>query len=268
MNPVHGRPPTRRPTSRAYWELKAEQVMNRVFAQEPPIDVEVIEAAAAIGSAEPGPASALDQEQQFPPMRVRQPSGGPLTMAAWIGVLGLVGCAVAGWGLWLKQGQVLQQERAMLLVERLRHLNPAPTTAAAQPAGQQAAGTGPELPPPPPDEPWMQQLETLPAGSGAAPQPLRVPVSGRLGAPAPQATRPGPNRAGVGEQAELPQLMGVIQSPGRRASAIFQVQGNSISTTVGERIGSSGWRLRSAAGDTAILERGGEQREISIGSGF
>ncbi|MEB3165238.1 MAG: hypothetical protein VKO65_01065 [Cyanobacteriota bacterium] len=242
--------------------------MNRVFAQEPPIDVEVIEGAAAIGSAEPGPTSALDLEQQLPPMRVRQPSGGPLTMAAWIGVLGLVGCAVAGWGLWLKQGQVLQQERAMLLVERLRHLNPAPTSAAAQPAGQQAAGTGPELPPPPPDEPWMQQLEALPSGSGAAPQPLRVPVSGRLGGPAPQAARPGPNRAAVEEQAELPQLMGVIQSPGRRASAILQVQGNSISATVGEWIGSSGWRLRSAAGDTAILERGGEQREISIGNGF
>jgi len=28
------------PTSRAYWELKAEQMMNRLFAPEPAIDLE------------------------------------------------------------------------------------------------------------------------------------------------------------------------------------------------------------------------------------
>jgi hypothetical protein len=37
---------------------------------------------------------------------------------------------------------------------------------------------------------------------------------------------------------------------------------------VGESIGSSGWRLRSASGDTAVIEKGGEQRRISISSGF
>ena len=31
------------PTSRAYWELKAEQMLNRVFSNEAPIDLEIVE---------------------------------------------------------------------------------------------------------------------------------------------------------------------------------------------------------------------------------
>jgi hypothetical protein len=37
---------------------------------------------------------------------------------------------------------------------------------------------------------------------------------------------------------------------------------------VGQGIGSSGWRLRATAGDSALIERGGELRRLSIGSGF
>jgi hypothetical protein len=36
---------------------------------------------------------------------------------------------------------------------------------------------------------------------------------------------------------------------------------------VGESIGGSGWRLRAADGDSAVIERGGEVRQISIGNG-
>ena len=42
MSPVRGIP-----TSRAYWELKAEQVLNRVFEPEKPIEVEVCDTPAA-----------------------------------------------------------------------------------------------------------------------------------------------------------------------------------------------------------------------------
>ena len=35
----------------------------------------------------------------------------------------------------------------------------------------------------------------------------------------------------------------------------------------GEQIGSTGWRLRSADGETAVIERGGEQRRVSIAGG-
>jgi murein DD-endopeptidase MepM/ murein hydrolase activator NlpD len=66
----------------------------------------------------------------------------------------------------------------------------------------------------------------------------------------------------------VPHLVGVVQVPGQSGSAIFQLGGSSTSAAVGESIGSSGWRLRSASGDTAVIEKGGEQRRISISSGF
>jgi len=50
--------------------------------------------------------------------------------------------------------------------------------------------------------------------------------------------------------------VGVVQVPGQSESAIFQIGG------------SAGWRLRSASGDTAVIEKGGEQRRVSISSGF
>ena len=65
-----------------------------------------------------------------------------------------------------------------------------------------------------------------------------------------------------------PELVGVVSSVGRPASAIFQMGGSSSSVSVGETIGGSGWRLRSADGDTAQIERGGEVRRISISNGY
>jgi hypothetical protein len=61
--------------------------------------------------------------------------------------------------------------------------------------------------------------------------------------------------------------VGVVGAAGQPGSAIFQVGSSSTSVTVGEPIGSSGWRLRSADGDTAVIERGGEVRQVSIGNG-
>jgi len=59
-----------------------------------------------------------------------------------------------------------------------------------------------------------------------------------------------------------------VQSQGRSASAIFQIGGSSTSAAVGESIAGSGWRLRSASGDTAVIERAGQQRHLSISGGF
>jgi hypothetical protein len=59
----------------------------------------------------------------------------------------------------------------------------------------------------------------------------------------------------------------VVQAPGHSGAAIFQIGNSSTSAAVGESIGSSGWRLRSANGDSAVIERGGEQRRVSISSG-
>ena len=57
----------------------------------------------------------------------------------------------------------------------------------------------------------------------------------------------------------------VVATPGRPGSAIFQLNGSSTSVGVGEMVGSSGWRLRAADGDSAVLERGSELRRLAIG---
>jgi hypothetical protein len=100
-----------------------------------------------------------------------------------------------------------------------------------------------------------------------------VPVSPKLAAAAPPASGGGGNvsrsaaPAGGGGGA-MPELVGVVGSAGRSASAIFQMGGSSASVSVGEAIGGSGWRLRSADGDAALIERAGEVRRLSISNGY
>ena len=168
----------------------------------------------------------------------------------------------------------------MLLIERLRTMGPGTTPAQANEPAQAASAVGAggdgELPPPPPGEPWMEELATLPASSAPAADVLKVPVNGRITSPAPAATgsasTPGGSASSGGGNngggGNAPQLVGVVQVPGQSGSAIFQLGGSSTSAAVGESIGSSGWRLRSASGDSAVIEKGGEQRRISISSGF
>jgi hypothetical protein len=62
--------------------------------------------------------------------------------------------------------------------------------------------------------------------------------------------------------------VGVVQIPGKPGSAIFQVGGSSTNASAGESIGSSGWRLLSTSGDSAVIERAGVRRSVSISSGF
>jgi hypothetical protein len=63
-------------------------------------------------------------------------------------------------------------------------------------------------------------------------------------------------------------LVGVVAAAGRASSAIFQVGSVSTSVGVGEAIGTSGWKLRSASGDMAEIEQGGIVRRVSISNGF
>jgi len=173
----------------------------------------------------------------------------------------------------------LAQERNLLLVERLRSLGPAnpspvsgPEPAAPllpAPAAPSAAGAE-GLPPPPPQEAWIEQLSSLPAPSPTPPRVLTVPVSPNLAAPsAPSGRTPArmPSSAPARAAEPLPQLVGVVAGAGRAPSAIFLVGGSSMSVGTGELIGSTGWRLRSAEGETALLERGGDLRQVSIASG-
>ena len=288
VSPVRGIP-----TSRAYWELKAEQVLNRVFEPEKPIEVEVCDTPAAFSNAGSIPVELHD----LPPAPAKQPTSKPkqtsanrlqpslLLAGASVTVMVVAGMALAVLGLWNQSQQAIRQDRNMLLIERLRTMGPGTTPAQANEPAQAASAVGAggdgELPPPPPGEPWMEELATLPASSAPAANVLKVPINSRLTSPAPAATgsasisggsaSSGAGNSGGGNSGgggNAPQLVGVVQVPGQSGSAIFQLGGSSTSAAVGESIGSSGWRLRSASGDTAVIEKGGEQRRISISSGF
>ena len=203
--------------------------------------------------------------------------------------MGMAGLLVAGigLGLWSQSLQTLRQEQKLMLLDRLRNFGPAgsaPISAAPAPlqaelgpgaAPSTGSPTGPDLPPPP-NEPWMQQLASLPGGQLPAAQgpqlPARAPATvgatNLISRPAPAVTvlpyaAPIPSRGGSGP---TPQLMGLVQAPGHSAAAIFQVGISSSTASIGERIGDTGWRLRSASGDGVVVERGGEQRYLSLSS--
>ncbi|MFO0039719.1 MAG: hypothetical protein ACK522_12365, partial [Synechococcaceae cyanobacterium] len=191
----HPRRPLRGiPTSRAYWELKAEQMMNRIFDPEAVVDLPVEDApppprrrlpeggasSAAPRPATPGPAAA--------PTALRREI--PVLLLATLGGVCLVSAVGTAFSLasWNQAQQNLRQERNLLLVERLRSLGPAtaaqPVLAQPLPAPQATAGV--DLPPPPPaDDTWMQELGNLPRSSSDQAPVLRVPLSPRLAATAP-----------------------------------------------------------------------------------
>ena len=259
----------------AYWELRAEQVLNRVFEAEKPIEVEFCD------GPRQAPLQAVEPTlviNQLPSQRAKP----GLLLAITTGAVVLAtGAALVVLGLWNQSQQAIQQERNMLLIERLRNMGPSSSAATSQATAQAtadataeddqssatAAGAaqGGDLPPPPPGEPWVEELAALPATGAPLAGVLRVPVNGRITSPAPEAS--GNSKSGA-TGSSAPQLVGVVQVAGQSGSAIFQIGGSSTSAAVGESIGASGWRLRSAGGDSAVIEKGGEQLRVSISSGF
>lgn len=225
-------------------------------------------------------------------LRRGRPDERQLLIGALCGVcLASVAGSLLFFGHWTRLQQNIAQERNLLLLERLRSLGPATPTpvsgpepaAPILPAPPSATAPGAEgLPPPPPQEAWIEQLSTLPPAAPTPPRVLTVPVSPRLaqssagGSAAPSARASGtspvrasgtPSAAPSRAAMPLPQLVGVVAGAGRAPSAIFLVGGSSMSVGSGELIGSTGWRLRSAEGETALIERGGELRQVSIASG-
>lgn len=322
-------------TSRAFWELRAEQVMDRVFSpavaavpsdwyarsdattarpasnDDDSIEVEVREAAAAAPQKVAKPVTAVPSAPQ-PRVAggLRRSAWGqapwrpqsPLFNRAWLsspwqigGVAippklaltcsGGLACLALGtsatlWIGWNQASQDLRQERTIRLLEGIRQLDGNETARASGP-GEKATKEAPTtlsdgLPPPPPTEPWIEELDQLEGQGSRGAAPLKVPVNGTLRAPAPVAsasawsgppTPPQPVPSGSGGGA-TPELVGVVQIPGKPGSAIFQVGGSSTNATAGESIGSSGWRLVNTSGDSAVIERAGVSRRVSISSGF
>jgi len=254
-------------------------MLNRVFTPETPIEVEIIDPIEATESAPPPPPPPATGPAAEVTARPRQRSGHalaallnrrpelvPISVAAAGVSTALITVAVAGF--WSSQQQALRQERNLVLLERLRAMGPASSSAQDANGSEQAnAPAADGLPPPPPNEPWMEELAQLPAGSAPSADVLRVPFTPAITKPAPAASGGGSTGGGGGNES-LPQLVGVVQIPGRSGSAIFQIGGTSTNAVVGESIGGSGWRLRSASGDSAVIERGGQVRRISISSGF
>jgi len=278
------------PRSRIYWELKADQVLNEVFSQaanqaaqtstyqtssyqdrahhQASAHQERIERAIEVEVLEPAALKAARPPAHW------QASPGQLLVFAGIGMAGLLVAGI-GLGLWSQSLQTLRQEQNLLLLERLRNFGPAGSAqisdaavpkAEPGPVANQASSA--ELPPPP-NEPWMQQLASLPGGQAAAVQPLPATVqpNDQISRPAPAVTLLPPaaaNKAAGGSIGSTPMLMGVVQAPGHGATAIFQIGGSSSTAAVGELIGDTSWRLRSASSDSVLIERGGEQRRLSL----
>ena len=242
----------RLPTSRAYWNLRAEQVMGKVFNQEAldhaserhlvPVDVDVHEPPAQ----PPIPAKPAPKQE-------------PQRTTPWVIVvlssLAVAGAVSSGWLINnLQQSRsLLDQERSVMLIERLRSQNtsnqPLPSTQPTAP--QPSAASGTPIPPPPPEPQWMQSLE-----------PLSLPIRQLPHPEASIAATPAPVTTPV------PDLTGVVQGPAGSSSAIFQIGPNSMSAGVGDAIGSSGWTLESVSETGAVISQNGQKRTLTVGGVF
>ena len=291
------------PISRAYWELKAEQMMNRVFDPDQTIDLQVDPEVAPSphrppdGGSTPwtgrgqlsltAQATAKDPPQEAvpPPPPHPSPSGHPPTPWPWL-------VALAGMGLvstiaallfvqqWTQLQRSLSQERNLLMVERLRALgpaNPEPMPTQVQVLTTPAA---PSLEAIPRGQPFIAPGAQV-AESVAPPPPPEEPWMQQLAElpPAAPATAPllkvplSPKLARAipatssAIPGPIPQLVGLVAAPGKPGSAIFQIGATSTSVNVGETIGGTGWRLRSTDAESALVEREGVARRLAIVGG-
>ena len=159
-----------------------------------------------------------------------QSSGWQTALLTGIAVAGLLS---SGWLLFdlQRSARTLERERNVALVERLR-------------AKEKAVA-------PTPEPTTVDRLEplTLPI------QSLPMPPIGL----APTESMP---------ISPLPVLTGVMQSPGGRSSAIFQINNASVSAEIGESLGSSGWTLASVGASSAVIRNNGQERTLSVGGVF
>ena len=227
--------------NRSYWELRAEQIMDRVF--------------------EPLEGSPAHQKTIVTPTLTPKPAAKRWQLTTPTALLiGLtLASAVAGmfsmllWRSWMQARQDLHQERQLLVLERLRQLGP------ISPPNPTLIQLPPPLPPQllPPSEANLPEID---AGSfetaERTPKPIRVPIPTKPAAASPSNTATAP----------LPELLGVVQVPGRGSTAIFNTSNGSVTAAIGDAIGNSGWRLQSASNDQAQISRQGVIHQLSLSS--
>ena len=201
--------------------------MDRVFAAVNPLN-----GTALVAVAEPtAPAPAPIQEAA----EVATPPS-PWRQRRWwllLGTLCLLSSSAAVtagllWRGWMQARDELQHQRQLQLIERLKPASePAPAPAPMPPLRV-------EIPP-------------------VIPPAAMLDPAGEL----PSSTAP--------SSAVVPELLGVVKVPGRSGSAIFTTGGNSLSTGVGEPIGSSGWILEQVQADRVVIRQGNDTLPPSLG---
>ena len=88
--------------------------------------------------------------------------------------------------------------------------------------------------------------------------PMKVAVHEPIQPLAPQVTA-------HGSRWLTPLLTGVMQSPGGRSSAIFQINNASIAAEIGESLGINGWTLAFDGTSSAVIRNNGQEHTLSVG---
>ncbi len=251
--------PTRLPTSRDYWNLRAEQVMDRVFNDGDNI-LETVQVQVYPQTAESTQGAQAAQTEastlNLPALTWPQVS---LAALGLIAVLGSSGLALH----WRLSQQVMEREGNLALIERLRNNQlvqrtnnqnkPAPTTTsqtATEPSSQ-ATSTANEL-----------EISALPNASATQLDPITVPL------PTAEVTSTTSIAGQAPAVAPQPLLVGVVHAGNGDGSAIFQLGDLSLSSVPGEAIGNSGWTLQSVSANGAVIERSGATESLSVGGAF
>lgn len=231
--------PSRLSRSRAFWNLRAEQVMDQVFSQG---DTTLQALPSVLGSR--AAQNAKDQ-------RDHRPQRPWLIASSVVAVLGI------GTSLWLAHNwqrslQALNRERDLQMIERLRRMPVAASTDTTS-AATEARSTND-----------LATNGEAVAESRPALEPLTLPLAG----PLPLADTSLSDESIAASLPAEPLLVGVVHAGGGQGSAIFQLDQLSLSASPGEAIGNSGWRLKTVQANGAVIEREGVERTLSVGGAF
>lgn len=256
------------PKSRQFWELKAEQVLNRLFEPDAVApetsssgttteitDLEIIHFSPThnpgvyAGNTDPKANNTIGAK--------------PWTAISLIGMAAIALTAVIQ--IKTHQNALEKINNLQLLTQLRQHDSTDNANQLEQPNKNNAESNF--IPPTPPSEEWIQELAKLPGSDSSYPDLLKVPLPGTQKEPPNLGSKNLVSSSKESSGSSLPILLGVIQGVGKSGAAIIQWEGSSTSVNSGETIGTSGWRLRETNSESAVIERGGQQNRISINSG-
>ena len=235
--------PSRLSRSRAFWNLRAEQVMDQVFSHGDT----TLQALPSVLSSR-----AANTEKNQRDHRPQRP---------WLigsSLVALAGISASFWLAhnWQRSVQALNRERDLQMVERLRRMPVASTDTTA-------AATEPR-----PTNDTTTDAATTNADVVADATPTLEPLTLPLAGPLPLADTSLSDEAIAASLPAEPLLVGVVHAGGGQGSAIFQLDQLSLSAAPGEAIGNSGWRLKTVQANGAVIEREGVERSLSVGGAF